>query len=121
MNSVSTSLLAVITAVVMSGCGGERGISLHGPIPRGPALSWTAAFVQGTQTGAIAYQSLGQTATLDAAQVPNSPPPPYATLLVGNCVKLSSPTVDTSVQVKAVASGTCTILVGGSPIQASVP
>lgn len=113
-------LQAAITVAVLSGCGGER-VDLNGPAPRGPALSWTATFVQGAQTGPIAFQSLGQTATLYAKQLPNTPPPPYNILLEGNCVRLSSSNVSTSVQVSAAAAGTCTLIVGGTTIQASVP
>lgn len=113
--------VAVVSAMILSGCGGQNGIPLNGPPPLGPSLSWTAGFAQGLQAGTIAFQSLGQTATLNAAAQPNGAQPPYQDAVESSCVTLSSSSVGTSVQVTAVASGTCIIRVGGSTIQASVP
>lgn len=113
--------IAFLATAALSGCGGERGISLNGPPALGPAISWTASFVQGTQTGTIDFRSVSQTATLYAAPQRNGEKPPYVASVEGSCVTLASSSVSASVQVTAAASGTCTILVGGSTVQASVP
>jgi hypothetical protein len=120
---MNTRILYVLLCVsaALAACSSERGIPLNGPPPLGPALSWTAAFVQGTQTGPITFQAVGQTATLYASPQPNGTRPPYRVLLEGSCVALSSSSFSTSVRVTAAASGTCNILIGGSATQASVP
>lgn len=95
-----------------------------------PSLSWIAPWVQGTQTGPIVFQSIGQNATLTAsATKPGTAPPPYS-LTSGSCVTLSDDKTGgqtESVTVTATTAGNCSVTFSGggvspsSSIQVSVP
>ncbi len=96
-----------------------------GPPPLSPpALSWTSAFAQGTQSGPINFQSVGQTATL---AIGGSSAVVSSDVSSGNCVTLSGFTANgtnATVVVSAASTGSCVISVKTfltSTIQATVP
>ncbi len=106
--------------LVLSACG-NRPPSGNIFIPAGPALSWNAAWAQAKQIGPIAFQAVGQNATLNASSSPASAQPPYEVRITGACVTASSTTMNRTVQITAVASGSCYVLVDTSMIEAIVP
>lgn len=106
---------------------------IHPILPFAPTLSWTASWVQGTQQPPIAFQSVGQSATLTAAAQSGGPQPPYA-FASGSCVTFSNESTNGAVEsatVTAATSGVCNITVSGvggsstqvqtTTIQATVP
>lgn len=122
-------MMALFTSAVLPGCSPSTSYSRPFIPPASPALSWTALWVQGTQTGPIGFQSVGQSATLAAsAAQPGGASPPY-TFTSGSCVTLSNETTSGStenVTVTAANTGSCSVTVtatGGSTssIQVTVP
>ncbi len=128
---ILTAALAATAALTLAGCGhgiGEQ-FTLPPPGPPGPSLSWTGSWVPGSQTGAIAFTAVGQTATLSATASSSTQQPPYPVYLSTGCtsVTTSSSTMTTTVQITASSAGSCTVSVGSvgvgnlSTIQATVP
>jgi hypothetical protein len=130
MNTLSKIFVLQALFVTLAACGGgqqdQRGVGFIGGVA--PALSWTAVFASGTQTGPISFQSIGQTATLTMTTPLGTsvqPGPPY-TVNAGSCVTLGSAVSNGTESVMSAASGSCTITVTNtdnefSTIQATVP
>ena len=109
-----------ITCLVIAGCGGGNQ-KTNPAILGGPQLTWSAAWLQGTQAGPIAFQAIGQNATLTATVSANTTQPPYQVSVSGGCVTASASVTSSAVQVTAVSAGTCEVWVGTSSIQATTP
>ena len=115
-----------VLVVCVSACAGPQSTKVGPPGVNAPppTLSWSAAWVQGSQRGDIAFPSVGQFATLTMTGGAT----PYL-LNAGNCVSLSATSTNaTSVLVTAVRSGSCTIAVSSvfatssqAQIRATVP
>ena len=110
-----------ILIIGLTACGGGNQPTVHISIPGGAALSWAGSWMQGVRKPPITFQAIGQAATVTASASVYTTQPPYPVSVAGNCVTSGATTMNTTVQITAANSGTCTIWIGTSAIQATVP